>query len=55
MSPNYGRYGGPENYYQGGGDGSFDPYSGRLNMGQLIQQFILRKYCLKLPACGTAN
>lgn len=41
--PNYGRYGGPENYYQGGGDGSFDPYTGRLNVGQLIQQFILRK------------
>lgn len=36
----YNRYGGPEDYY--GPESGFDPYSGRLNGGQLVMQFLAR-------------
>jgi len=36
----YRNYGGPEDYY--GQDSGFDPYTGRLNGGQLVMQFLQR-------------
>lgn len=37
----YNRYGGPEDYYQQGSS-NFDPYTGRLNGGNMVLEFLAR-------------